>query len=87
MTAQTVGTQSARGVSGQVTITEVTVPLTTSVELRCESGATCIICLGGTGTLDEAGGTWLIRDGFRRLRLRPSNSNVSFLPCLLLAAS
>jgi AraC-like DNA-binding protein len=51
-----------------VTITEHTVPPTTSIDLQCESGTSCLICLDGTGTLDEPGGTYLMRDGFMAAR-------------------
>lgn len=61
--------RSMHGESGRVMVTELTVRPIGTIELQCDSGATCVVCLDGTGTLDEAAGTYLMRDGFLFSRL------------------
>jgi len=68
MALKKTGVRSLPGHSGHVVITEITVPPTSSAEVQCEGGATYIICLDGTGTLDQPDGTWLMRDGFMAAR-------------------
>jgi AraC-like DNA-binding protein len=57
------------GATGAISVSEHTVRPIGTIELQCDSGAICIVCLDGTGTLDEGAGTYLMRDGFMVSRL------------------
>ena len=74
------GERSASAQSGRVVITEFTTRPAASVELRCETGATCVVCLDGLGTLDEPGATYLMRDGFMIARPAPWKGRVTAGP-------
>ena len=80
MASRNPGHRSAPTQSGRVVITEHAVPPTTSIAVASDAGATCLVCLDGTGTLDEPAGTWLMRDGFMAARPGPWGGRVTAGP-------
>src|SRR5688572_9313466 len=78
--AKSIEQRSAPGQSGRVVITEHTAPPMTTIDLQCDSGTICVICLEGTGTFDEPGGTWLGRDGFMPARTSRRSGRITAGP-------
>lgn len=50
-------------------VAELVVAPATSLPVRSEELTICLVCLDGTGTLDETAGTYLVRPGLMAVRL------------------